>query len=186
MKKLHYLLLILVLTISTAPGCKKNKTEEQLPPETHVGAFTFGCKVDGKIYTASGKGGGLLSDDHVYYSMVATDSSISIGAGSTSNSKNKFNCFFTIKYIADTGIYLMKTFPYEGKFYDESNGNLPGTSNTFTTTDSYIGKIHIKYFNGSFNPPTFATVIAGTFEMDAVNGEGKVIHITEGRFDIGQ
>ena len=43
----------------TVAGCKKNKNEEQLPPETHVGAFTFGCKVDGKIYTASGKIGGF-------------------------------------------------------------------------------------------------------------------------------
>ena len=61
-----------------------------------------------------------------------------------------------------------------------------GTSNTFTTSNTYVGKINIKYFNGQFNPPMFATVLAGTFEMDAVNGEGKVIHITEGRFDIGK
>ncbi len=54
----------------TAASCKKNKTEEQLPPETHEGKFTFGCKVDGKIYTASGKGGGAIGFDHVYYRLV--------------------------------------------------------------------------------------------------------------------
>ena len=95
---MKYLIIAITMLLLTATSCKKNKTEEQLPPETHVGAFTFGCKVDGKIYTANGKYW-LLNDDHVYYTMVATDSSINIGAGSTSNFKNKFNCFFTINML---------------------------------------------------------------------------------------
>ena len=33
------------MLLLTAASCKKNKTEEQLPPETHVGAFTFGFNV---------------------------------------------------------------------------------------------------------------------------------------------
>lgn len=173
------------IIILTAPNCKKTNTKEQLPPETQEGKFTFGCKVDGKIYTASGKGG-LLSSEHVSYSMVRADSSINIFAESTSDQKNKFSIDFTIKYGGSLGIYLMKTYPYQGMFYDDSNGTIPGSSNTFTTTDSYIGKINIKYFNGQFNPPVLATVLSGTFEMDAVNGNGKVIHITEGRFDIGR
>jgi hypothetical protein len=118
--------------------------------------------------------------------MVTTDSSINIGAGTVSDEKNKFSISFTIKYIADTGTYLMRTYPYEGIFIDQSNGSVPGGSNTFTTTDNFIGKVNIKYFNGRFSSPTFATVLAGTFEMDAINSDGKVIHITEGRFDIGR
>jgi len=175
-----------MMTLLTSASCKKTTTQEQLPPETHEGKFTFGCKVDGKVYTASGKGG-ILSFDHVFYSLVSTDSSIHIFAGSTSSTKNKFSVSFTIKYTGQTGIYIMKTYPYQGIFSDNSNGTIPGSSNTFTTTDNYMGKINIKYFGGEFIPPyNLGTVLAGTFEMDAVNGEGKVIHITEGRFDIGQ
>lgn len=184
-KNFFYLVLLLVFTISTALNCKKISTEEQLPPETHEGKFTFGCKVDGKIYTASGKGG-LLASEHVYYSIGSADSSIAISAASTGDIKNKFHIHLTIKYSGTPGIYLMKTYPYEGSFYDDSNGSLPMGSNTFTTSNTYIGKINIKYFNGQFTPYVLATIFAGTFEMDAVNANGKVIHITEGRFDIGQ
>ena len=185
-QKIFYPLLLIVLTISTAPSCKKTNTEDQLPPETHVGAFTFGCKVNGKIYTASGKGGGLLGFDHVYFRLGSTDSSVNIGAGSVSDEKNKFSISFTIKYSGNLGTYLMKTYPYEGIFIDQSNGSVPGGVDTFTTTDNYTGGVTLKYFDGSYNPYYSGTILAGTFQMDAINGDGKVIHITEGRFDIGQ
>ncbi len=70
---------------------------------------------------------------------------------------------------------MLKT--YEGSFFDGRN--------SYYTTDIYTGSIAIKYFNGTFMPINLGTLLAGTFEMDAVNGEGKVIHIAEGRFDIG-
>lgn len=176
---------LVALILLLSGSCKKTTTREQLPPETQEGKFTFGFKVDGKIYTASGKGGGIASD-HVYYNLIPSDSSINIGAGTTSSTKNKFSIYFTIKYTAGIGTYFMKTFPYQGIFMDNSNGTIPGNSNTFTTSNTYVGKINIKYFDGGYNPFKKGTVLAGTFEMDAVNAQGKVIHITEGRFDIGQ
>jgi hypothetical protein len=154
-----------------------------LPPETHVGAFTFGCKVDGKIYTASGKGG-LLTDQHVLYNLNSIDSIIYISARNTTNPNFSFD--LTIHYSDTMGTYLMKTYPCEGIFNDDSNGSIPGSSNTYSTTDTNIGSITIKYFNGSYNLYNIGTILAGTFEMNAVNSDGKVIHITEGRFDIGQ
>lgn len=179
--KFVYYLIFLFLGMN----CKKPSSSEQLPPETQEGKFTFGFKVDGKIFTASGKGGGIASD-HVYYNFIPGDSSINIGAGTTSNSKNKFSVYFTIKYSGNIGTYHMKTFPYEGKFSDESNGNVPGGANSYATSNSQIGKINIKYFNGTYTPFNKGTILSGTFEMDAINTNGKIIHITEGRFDIGQ
>lgn len=182
MKHFKIIILFIIAIITLSASCKKISTQEQLPPETHVGAFTFGCKVDGKIYTAIGKDG-LLTDQHVLYNFSSIDSLIYISARNTTNPNFSFD--LTIHYSDTLGTYLMKTYPYEGVFNDDSNGTIPGTSNTFTTSNTYFGKVNIKYFNGKFNPPMFATVLAGTFEMDAINGEGKVIHITEGRFDIG-
>ena len=62
---------LLSAIVFTASSCKKTNTEEQLPPETHEGKFTFGCKVNGVVYTARGKGGmGLLSFGHVGYTCL--------------------------------------------------------------------------------------------------------------------
>ena len=54
------------------------------------------------------------------------------------------------------------------------------SSNTYETDNINIGKINVKYFS-----PTIGGILAGTFELYASNGTGKIIHITEGQFDIG-
>ena len=160
--------------------CKKTNTPdqgEQLPPETHTGAFTFGCKVDGKIYTARGKGG-LLATQYVNVTGTS-DSSIYILVG---NSDIKFNLNFAIKYTTIPGISFTKDYPYVGSFKDNSGGTISGPSNYYTTDSINVARVNIKYLKGSSSP---MEGVAGTFEMDAKNANGKVIRITEGRFDIG-
>ncbi len=177
MKQVKLLLLIIVCTNIFA-SCKKTNTttdEPQLPPETHTGAYTFGCKVDGKVYTASGLGG-LLASQSVKYSYY-TDSSIII---SVANTDSKFNLRIIFKYLGTLGIYILKSSPNKGEFYDNSNGSIPGGSNTYTTDSLNNGNINIKYFTA-----TIGGIAAGTFEMNAMNSNGSIIHITEGRFDIG-
>ncbi len=103
--KVHYLIVIIVVIIITASGCKKT-TEEQLPPETHVGAFTFGCKVDGKIYTAYGKlpgfGGLNLNPQFVNYSFRPLESVIDISAeNNLTDLKVRFD--FTFQYRNSPG-----------------------------------------------------------------------------------
>ena len=162
--------------------CKKTNAPdlgEQLPPETQTGAFTFGCKVDGKVYTAKGKGG-LLSDQFVNYRFYS-DTTIYISVGNTSS---KFNLDMTIKYTGIFGIH--NTIPQLGIFQDNSNGTIQGSSNTYYTNDTMLGRINIKYFNGSIIPLLAGNILSGTFEMDAKNSNGKVIRFTEGRFDIGR
>ena len=163
--------------------CKKTNTPdpgEQLPPETHIGAFTFGCKVDGKIYTAKGKGG-LLATQSMYFNLRASDTSIAIGV-SNSSSNNSFDLNIRLKYLGTPNIYFAKSYPYMATFQDNSNGSVPGNSNVYETDSINVGRINIKYLKGSSSP---MEGIAGTFEMDAKNANGKVIRITEGRFDIG-
>jgi hypothetical protein len=179
--KYNIFILIIILTVSTiltSSSCKKTNTtdtEEQLPPETQTGAFTFGCKVDGKIYTAKGKDG-LLASQFVWGGGVYSDSSIKIGA---SNSKQNFSFFLSVKYNGNLGMLYTSTYPYYGNFQDNSNGTIPGNSNTYTTDSFQIGKVNLKYV-------IQGNVVSGTFEMDAKNTNGKIIRITEGRFDIGQ
>jgi hypothetical protein len=176
--------LLLLSSIFISSSCKKNtpaNTEELLPPETQTGAFTFGCKVEGKIYTAKGKGG-LLSNQSMFYNIIASDSAINIGI---SNTKQNFSLDMTIKYTGNAPYYVMKRYDYNAIFQDNSNGSIPGNSNAYYTDSIYTGKVYIKFFNGSLNPVHPGNILAGTFEMDAKNANGKVIKITEGRFDIG-
>lgn len=182
---MKYLLSVLLLLILSASSCKKTKTTtEQLPPETQEGKFTIGFKVDGKIYTAKGKGG-LLSTESVTYGLSSNDSSINIFASSSNSLKPGFHLALIINYKNALGSYEMKTYPYQGNFMNTSDATIPRGSNDFSTSEIYIGKVNVKYFNGSYSPYSPGTVLAGTFEMEAVNSEGKVVHITEGRFDIG-
>jgi len=180
---MKYLISFLLLLILSASSCKKNKTGEQLPPETQEGKFTIGFKVDGKVYTAKGKGG-LLSSESVTYGLLADDNSINIFASNSSASKPKFHLTLIVHYKGAQGIYEMKNYPYQGTFMDGQDGTIPGSNNVFKTSETYNGKVNINFFNGSL-PALNGTILSGTFEMDAVNGEGKVIHITDGRFDIG-
>jgi hypothetical protein len=169
--------LLLLSSIFISSSCTKNNpapAEEELPPETQTGANTFGCKVDGKIYTAKGKDG-LLSTQYVFGGASNSQASFNIGA---SNTNQKFNFSLTVNYVGSLGILLTSAYPYEGNFQDNSNGTIPGGLNSFPTDSLNIGKINLKYLSSN--------IASGTFEMDAKNANGKIIHITEGRFDIGR
>ena len=111
-----------------------------------------------------------------------SDTSIIIAA---SNSNQKYNLYIKIKYTGNVGIH--RTIPntvYYGTFQDNSNGTIPGNSNFYQTNDMYRGTVNIKFANGSINPLLGSTIVAGTFEMEAVNANGQIIKITDGRFDI--
>jgi hypothetical protein len=172
---------LLLITISCKKDNKVEDTIEQLPPETQTGAFTFGYKVDGVIYKAKGKGG-LLSNQFMYYNYLA-DSTFNISAGSTVD--KKFNIDLTFKCTSLNSPCYMRIYPFKAIFQDNSNGTIPGNSNVYTTNDTYFGSAIIKYFNGTIYPGNSGNIVSGTFDLNLINANGKVIHITEGRFDIG-
>lgn len=182
---MRHILTLVTITLLTAAACKKNNAEVQLPPETQTGKNTFGCKVDGKVYTAWGKGG-LIGFDNVSYVLISSDSSINIFASTADPSKPRFSLSLKIKYLGTLGNYKMGRYPYRGVYLDGSIGSLPSSDNQFLTNDTTTGEVNVKYFDGSYVPINGGSILSGTFEMDVVNGEGKVVHITDGRFDIGQ
>src|ERR1700704_854943 len=55
MKFRNIFFLFFALILLFGPQCRKNKSpEEQLPPETQVGAGTFGCLVNGSAFKPKG------------------------------------------------------------------------------------------------------------------------------------
>ena len=77
--------LILVLWLPLAVGCKKNELNA-LPPETQVGANTFGCLVNGKAWVP--KKGGLCTDPSLLgvYALVGNRRNLWIQATNTDGS----------------------------------------------------------------------------------------------------
>ncbi|MCU0447511.1 MAG: hypothetical protein MUE85_21650 [Microscillaceae bacterium] len=55
---MRYKPIIWLLCLSLAfATCKKKNVEPKLPPETQVGANTFGCRVNGQVWVPSGNDG---------------------------------------------------------------------------------------------------------------------------------
>jgi hypothetical protein len=183
MKQLLSITILFSLTfLLTASSCKKQNTGPQLPSETKTGANTLGFKINGKVYTASGKSG-LLSSEYVWGGGPYSDTSVIIGA---ENSIQKFSFLLVVRYSLLNGLNFTGEYPYEGFFMDESDGTIPIGPNVYNTNNNYKGIVNIKFTNGSLNPLQGSTIISGTFEMEAVNNQGKIIKLTDGRFDIGQ
>ena len=169
----NLLLIFIVFFLIQFTGCKK---ADILPPLTTHGANTFGCKVNGKDFTVSGNQRTNLNSNGVtfipksVFGMVYIDAS---GDQILYNIEIKFHFFDTL------GTYpIQGTYPFEAYFWDNTNGTIPTGSNQYKTDSTHDGSIKIVYYDGS--------VISGTFAFDAVNAAGNIVHITDGRFDIGQ
>ena len=180
--KLFPIFLFLIISIASC-----GKVKYSLPSETSVGAYTIGFKVDGKVYETSGKVGQLLGSGSVSYNYFAytTDHSIYINARRSAGD-NKFEIRLKIPFKDTIGTYLL-TDDYKGTFYlgGSPNPNDKSGASIYETNNIYTGKVKISYFDGKPVPYYSGRILAGTFEMKAVNMNGKIIQITDGRFDIG-
>lgn len=157
-------------------GCKK--AQDTLPSETHTGAYTMGFTANGTNYIANGSMSDLIGIGSVSYNMESSGNNILID-GRRDAGDNKFEIWLDIEYKDTLGTYLLKS----GTFF---LGGQPATeSNTFNITNIHTGSLSVSFFDGRFTPFNQGTILSGTFEMDAVNNNGTVIHIINGRFDSG-
>ncbi len=164
-------------------GCKKETTASNssnlnvLPPLTHEGKNTFGCKVNGEVWVAYAPFtvGGAVSMEGSYTSSTGR---FYLKGTRKSNEDNIFeNVVINTVDIFSIGDYEMYV-PHEQVVgFSEYNGNYD-CGNYYKKLDS-PERISITYF--SINEG----VISGTFEMDLVNPScpGDTIKIREGRFD---
>ncbi len=178
MKKSFKLILFIPLfVLFIQSSCKK----DNLPPETATGANTFGCKVNGVIYTPSGgdasvgfysvRGGWFLS---------GSDRGLCIR---TVSGNTKFIDIY-IKKLDTIGIYKLNsnTQFFPNAVYAESYGyyaiKTNGTYSNFVTNATYTGWVNVKQILPG-------GIIAGTFEFTAYNKQtGETVTITDGRFDV--
>jgi Family of unknown function (DUF6252) len=171
---LTFCILALMLSIQ----CRKSNS---LPPETQVGNNTFGCLVNGQIFTL--KGQGISPFYQCYYQQIYPGPAGYIfnvsGDMKGSNCETKFIVIAADSLTLIEGNYKLGE-SIKGKFaagYDYYQ-NCNAAISEYYTTAIDTGMLVIKKFD------EINHIVSGTFWFNAANSSGQKIQVREGRFDM--
>lgn len=172
------LFLICILLISAS--CKNDDDTptnpiDQLPPATQVGANTAGCLINGEVFLPFGSiAGGNLN---LFYTD-GLNFGLSIGEKKNNVLKN-INVTSLNESLEVGQIYSLLNFEDNSKYGLFSNDVFsPPSPKFYQTTTNITGELTIT--NHDFNN----AILSGTFWFDAVNSEGEIVEVREGRFDM--
>jgi len=177
MKKLAILFILPLLMISC---CKKEETSkkdpiDQLPPLTHHGANTAGCLVNGEAFLPGSAPMPLKCDyyQQQYFIVALTKKS---------NHKLYSIIVAVTKHLIVGHTYILtEEFTSSGHGTDFAtysiDANVYPSTYHYNTTTAHYGELTITHHD--YNNAT----ISGTFWFNAVNADGDIVHITDGRFD---
>lgn len=184
--KLFFIITALLFVCLTASKCKKDKIPEnpvdQLPPETQIGANTFGCLVDGKVFVPKGSpfSGPILTCyyQYIYYpSPTGYVFQVSAKDKSTSSIINAVNVGFDSTILIEGKTYVLKEL-YRGGAVGNYRHLINITIDDYFTYNPSSGELTIEKFD------EINQIVSGTFWFNAVNTDGDTVHITNGRFDM--
>lgn len=176
MKK-HLLFTLPILIALFSATCKKEKKEIELLPEaTKIGKHTFGCLINGALFTPKTPAASFsyLSASYSYIDGVYQ---LTIGAPRQTAEKSDMIYLFTNGLTLEAG----KTYPISEHLaknaasasYDlYSNGK----ATSFKSSSTLGGELTISRIDKE--------VIAGTFWFDGIAPNGEKVALREGRFDI--
>jgi hypothetical protein len=180
MNKFKHILFVFVAIVLMAASCKKEVEEiDLLPPATQSGKNTFGCLVDDKAFLPKGRAFNPLPHQGFDLEVPTGDRWLCKIFGL----RNVSEGLFEVRLHTDS--LLLE----EGKTYNlaSGKGEVTGIYNRYTFSSSddlyntdgiaHTGQLHVTRFDRD------ARIISGTFWYDAVNSEGVVVKIREGRFD---
>jgi hypothetical protein len=153
-------LLVLVAGLST---CKKEKLTplQRLPPATTTGANTWGCLVNGEAWTATG-------DDN----MRADWTTASICSCTMSFSSRSVSIGLKSGFVA--GNYSIAPPPNAVAL-----AKLQIVELMYPATNVVNGTLLLTRLDRQ------AGVMSGTFAFTTVGNSGDTLHVTDGRFDVG-
>lgn len=172
------LFLLIVLTLSC---CNKdddsNVNIEQLPPETQIGANTVGCLVNGQVFLPHDEGlnNGVncfyqFIDGEFYFNITCADFRGITPVGVTVQTR-RVNLQEGQTYTLNKNINDNGDFSGGGGNYDI------GASNRYFTNNLKTGELKITRVDLS------NSIISGTFWFNAINSDGAIIEVRQGRFD---
>ncbi len=177
-------LLILSFALLGLSQCKSHNSDpspvDQLPPATQTGANTFGCLLNGKVWTPTYGLTGLTSPFRVTYDPGYLDGALQVKVNRypIPNSSILQAMTFGAAYVNKVGVYKFPLNGINGFFYgDTSNNSLcgnygdPGTS---TYQDGTLTITRLDLMKG---------IISGTFNFTLAQPGCDTLKITQGRFD---
>jgi hypothetical protein len=176
------LYITLVLLFSS---CDKddNKSSNELPAATTTGANTAGCLVNGQVFLPRGNSqfGPTLS---CFYQQDQDGYHLGLSIVEKGSNENKSVTISTnpLQLIQNT-TYNLAEQTNNGSNYNSNfgqfiiNSNIY-SSNQFYTTNTNIGELKITRLD------TQQKIISGTFWYDAINPQGEIVKIRDGRFDM--
>lgn len=166
MNKFNFSFLIVLILISII-SCKK----DSLPKATHKGANTFGCKVDGVIFKPYFTGG-LFNNVNVL--SVGNSRKYNIFVIHAQNQETDQSISIEFTFIRQSGTYQLRQYPYRG-IYDAGKRD-PGW---YTTDSLNTGELILTHCD------TVKGIYSGKFFFTAKEANaGRIVKITEGRFDL--
>jgi hypothetical protein len=186
MKHIFYFAFLLFII-----SCKKDRPKselEKLPPETHVGAKTFGCLVNGQAFKPGGAqlSGGSYQCNFQYLG-TGTNGGYYFGvAGRYQNHYNGLGGSGVSIFVDSFKIYEGARFSLKARnTRGQANGGYSSYTNAYNSYQTFdtdgnlhTGELWIKYLD------TINQIVSGTFWFDAVSDSGKVVNVREGRFDM--
>lgn len=172
-----YIKLLVVLFLFTGNACNKKddlSPEEQLPEATQTGANTAGCLVDGEVHLP--RGGGISSGSILKAQYLLKDDTYIFGLGIVDNNGN-INISYRGQPIEEGKKYLLVEKSSETASASYMIG-VGGSENGFETNNDVIGELIIVKLNEADR------IVSGKFWFNAENGNGKIVEVREGRFDM--
>jgi len=162
--------LSLLTIILTATSCQK----EHLTKETQNGANTLSCKVGGAIFKPYSSGGIDFFVDHYPVLSISNDRNSNRFGIYAYNQNTIQTIFIEYTYISQAGIYKLRQYPFRGIY---SGGYAdPGW---YPTDSVYTGQLILTRCD------TTNKIYSGTFSFTAKEpNTGKIVQITDGRFDL--
>lgn len=173
---LHLRFLFLIVVTSFLFSCSADdESIDMLPPKTRTGEQTLGFKINGETYILNGTGTNL---PRVYYQEMNGKYFLTIGADFIKDDQHK-----TIQIVGqDLKQLEEKAYVLEEREaskiwagYYEGSSDVPYS---FFTTNEVTGNLIITKLDQE------KFIISGEFYFTALNEDGNLIKIRDGRFDL--
>ena len=158
---------------------KKEKTGiDGLPPATQEGKGTFGCLVNGLLFTPKGSPfGGPIQQS--YYQFVNGVNYFLVSGTNNSNSSKVYSIKIRSEdVILQTGMTIPLIEGEKGKASGLYWVGEVASTNEYKTDGHNKGELKITRFDEANQ------IVSGTFWFDAVNDKGVKVEVREGRFDM--
>lgn len=169
---------LLFLLAFTLIACNNDDDSgDKLPPETQTGANTVGCLVNGEVFLPHAEG--INPEVNCFYQYVDGEFFFTMNFADLRGSSNERVVIQTGRLNLQTG----QTYILNKNMLDDGDFNGGGGVYSLSTTNRYytntIKKGELKITRVDLQN----SIISGNFWFDAVNENGEVVEIREGRFD---